>query len=215
MKFIKIMMVCTILITGFILGSCNKDKYLSRDTSLLKPPPPVDTTTPPVIDTSAIFDECDALGAWQVVGSPSLVTTGQKQGTGFIQATLATGQSFEQFIDLLTTPVNTKVTMSTGELKFWFYVQDVSQLKDGQIQFSSSGSPDQNRIGWDLTKIIPTLKNGWNHVQLSFSDPNAEITGDGGPDLTAMNFIKIFFDTTGNVTTAQNYGVDDFEVVYK
>ena len=210
MKFIKIMMACTIFVIALIVISCQKVQYKSRDTSSLKPPPA--DTTPVVIDTSAVFDNCDALGAWQVVGSPAEITTGQKEGKGFIQATLATGQNFEQFIDPLATPVNTKVTLSTGELKFWFYVQDVTQLKSGQVQFSSSGTPDNNRIGWDLATIIPTLQTGWNFLQLKFSDPGAQITGDGGPDLTKMNFFKLFFNTTGNVTTAQNYGIDDIRV---
>lgn len=204
-------MVFTIFITGFIMTGCNKEKYLARDRSYLKPPPP--DTTPVVVDTSVVIDNCDAVDGWQVVGSPTEVTTGQKEGKGFVQATLATGQNFEQFIKTLPAPVNTKVTLSTGELKLWLYIQDVSLLKlDGQIQFSSSGDPDKNRIGWPMASIIPTLKNGWNHLELRFNDPTAQITGDGGPDFTAMNFVKIFFWTSANVTTAQNYGIDDIRV---
>jgi len=210
MKFTKILMVCSIVVIAFTVISCQKVQYKSRDTSYLKPPPK--DTTPVVIDTSVVIDNCDVVDGWQVVGSPSEVTTGQKEGKGFLQATLAAGQSFEQFIKTLPAPVKTKVTLSTGELKFWFYVQDVSLLKDGQIQFSSAGDPDKNRIGWPLATLIPTLKNGWNFLELKFSDPGAQITADGGPDLTAMNFIKIFFNTTGNVATAQNYGLDDIRV---
>src|ERR1700761_1885740 len=211
MRLIKIMMVCSIFAIGLAITSCQKEHYKSRDTSMLKPPPP--DTTPVVIDTSVVIDNCDLVDGWQVVGTPTEVTTGQKEGKGYIQATLATGQNFEQFIKPLSAPVNTKVTMATGQLQLWFYVQDVSLLKlDGQIQFSSANDPDKNRIGWPLATIIPTLKNGWNHLQLKFSDPGAQITGDGGPDLTAMNFVKIFFWTTDNVTTAQNYGIDDIRV---
>ncbi len=57
MKFIKIMMACSIFVIALTVISCQKVQYKSRDTSLLKPPPPVDTTTPPVIDTSAVFDD--------------------------------------------------------------------------------------------------------------------------------------------------------------
>lgn len=202
-------MVYSILAIALAVTGCKKEVYRSRDTSMLKPPP-VDTT-PVVVDTSVVIDNCDKTDGWQVVGSPGEVTTGQKEGTGFIQATLATGSNFEQFIKTLPAPVNTKVTLSTGELKFWFYVQDVSLLKlDGQIQFSSSGDPDKNRIGWGLANIIPTLKNGWNHLELKFTD--GSVTGDGGPDLTAMNFVKIFFWTTANVANNQNYGIDDIRV---
>jgi hypothetical protein len=212
MKFIKIMMVCSILITGLIVAGCKKEKYASRDTSGLKPPAPIDTTTPPVIDTSVVIDNCDKTDGWQVAGGdPVLATTGKKEGTGYIQATIKTGQNFMQFIKTLPAPVNTKVSLGTGELKFWFYVQDVSLLKiDGQIQFSSAADPDNKRIGWGMDKIIPTLTNGWNHLELKFTD--GYLSGDGGPDLTAMNFIKIFFWTAANAATDQNFGIDDIRV---
>src|SRR5437879_3991702 len=121
------------------------------------------------------------------------------------------GKNYIQFIKTLPDTVNTKVTLSTGELKFWFYVQDVSLLKvDGQIQFSSAADPDNKRIGWGMDKIIPTLKNGWNHLELKFTD--GYLSGDGGPDLTAMNYIKIFFWTAANAATDQNYAIDDIRV---
>ncbi|WP_439698289.1 hypothetical protein ACFGVS_08560 [Mucilaginibacter sp. AW1-7] len=212
MKFIKTTMVCAILIAGLIIVGCQKEKYVSRDTSGLKPPPPVDTTTPPVIDTSVVIDNCDKTDGWQVAGGdPVLATTGKKEGTGYIQATIKTGQDFMQFIKTLPAPVNTKVSLSTGELKLWFYVQDVSLLKvDGQIQFSSAADPDKKRIGWGMDKIIPTLTNGWNHLELKFTD--GYVSGDGGPDLTAMNFIKIFFWTAAKAATDQNFGIDDIRV---
>jgi hypothetical protein len=191
--------------------SCKKEQFKSRDTSSIKPPK-VDTTPPPVVDTSVVIDNCDKLDGWNVAGGTQVLqTTGKKEGTGYIQATIKTGQNFMQFIKTLPAPVNTKVTMSTGQLKFWFYVQDVSLLKlDGQIQFSSANDPDKKRIGWGMDKIIPTLKNGWNLLQLNFTD--GYVSGDGGPDLTAMNFIKIFFWTAANAATDQNYGIDDIRV---
>jgi len=212
MKFIKTTMVCAILMAGFIIVGCQKEKYVSRDTSGLKAPPPVDTTTPPVIDTSVVIDNCDKTDGWQVAGGdPVLATTGKKEGTGYIQATIKTGQDFMQFIKTLPTPVDTKATFSTGELKFWFYVQDVSLLKiDGQIQFSSAADPDNKRIGWGMDKIIPTLQNGWNHLELKFTD--GYVSGDGGPDLKAMNFVKIFFWTAAKAANDQNFGIDDIRV---
>jgi hypothetical protein len=179
---------------------------------MLKPPPPVDTTTPPVVDTSVVIDNCDILDGWQVAGGTQVLQIkGQKEGKGAVQATIKAGQNFMQFIKTLPAPVNTKVTLSTGELKFWFYVQDVSLLKiDGQIQFSSAADPDNKRIGWGMDKIIPTLKNGWNLLQLKFTD--GYLSGDGGPDLTAMNYIKIFFWTAANAATDQVYAIDDIRV---
>ncbi|MFD2874244.1 hypothetical protein ACFS5N_17310 [Mucilaginibacter ximonensis] len=210
MRLLKTMMACSIIMTITAIG-CKKETYKSRDTSMLKPPPPVDTTKPPVIDTSVVVDNCDKLDGWSSAGDASLATTGQKEGTGYIKNAIKTGSNFMQFIKTLPAPINSKVTMSIGELEFWFYVQDVSLLKlDGQIQFSSSGDPDKNRVGWGMDKIIPTLKNGWNHLELKFRDGG--VTGDGGPDLTAMNFFKIFFWTAANAATDQVYGIDDIRV---
>ncbi len=179
--------------------------YAVDDIRVAAVPPP-----PPVV-----IDNCDLVDGWQVAGGTQvLVKTGQKEGAGYLQGTITTGQNFMQFIKTLPAPVNTTVSMATGQLDFWFYVQDVSLLKiDGQIQFSSAADPDNKRIGWGMDKIIPTLKNGWNHLQLNFSD--SYVSGDGGPDLTAMNYIKIFFWTAANTTTDQKYGIDDIKVVSK
>jgi len=168
------------------------------------------TTPPPTVGVE--IDNCDSVGAWQTVGTPVIVTTGQKEGTGYLQGTLTTGNDFLQFIRPLAAPVDTKVTMSTGQLQFWFYVPDVTLLKlDGQIQFSSANDPDNKRIGWGLADIIPTLHNGWNQLKLNFRD--AYVSGDGGPDLTAMNYFKMFFWASTPVTADQKFGLDDIKVV--
>ncbi len=209
MKFVKIMMACSIFIIALAVISCQKVQYKSRDTSYLKPPPP--DTTPVVIDTSAVLSNCDQLDGWSVVNGGQLLTTGQKEGKGYIQGSIAPGGNFMQFALSLTTPVNTKQTLATGELKFWFYIQDVSQLTtSGQIQFGSANDPDNKRVGWGLDKVLPLCHNGWNHLELRFTD--GYLSGDGGPDLTAMNYMRIFFNTTANVTTAQMYGIDDVRV---
>lgn len=158
------------------------------------------------------IDNCDAADGWETVGTPVIITSGQKEGAGYLQGTLKTGNDFLQFIKTLPANIDTKATMSTGQLQFWFFVPDVSLLKlDGQIQFSSAKDPDKNRIGWGLDKIIPTLRNGWNQLKLNFSD--AGVTGDGGPDLTAMNYFKIFYWTTDKAAADLNFGLDDIKVV--
>ena len=117
------------------------------------------------------------------------------------------GNDFLQFIGTLPTDLDTKLTIANGQLQFWFYVPDVSLLKlDGQIQFSSSKDPDKNRVGWGLADIIPKLKNGWNQLTLNFADGGQ--TGDGGPNLAAMNYFKIFFWTANKATADLNFGID-------
>jgi len=210
MKFIKIAMVYAIFITGFIMTGCKKEKYLARDRSYLKPPPP--DTTKPIIDTSAVLSNCDQLDSWSIVNGGSLITTAPKEGKGYVQGTINPGGNFMQFQLALSTPVDTKQTKETGELKFWFYVQDVTQIASGgQIQMSSANNPDDFRLGWGLDGILDTLHAGWNHLQLRFIDSYG-LTDADLINLKAVNYMRIFFNTKSNVTTAQTYGMDDVRV---
>jgi hypothetical protein len=209
MKFIKIMMVCSIFVIALAVISCQKVQYKSRDTSTLKPPPP--DTTRVVIDTSAVLSNCDQLDGWGIVNGGSEITVAPKEGKGFIQGTVAVGGDFMQFQLALTTPVNTKQTKETGELKFWFYIQDVTQyVSGGQIQISSANNPDNYHLGWGLDGIMPTLKNGWNHLELRFVD--AYGYNDANQiDLTKLNYMRIFWNVT-KATATQTYGLDDVRV---
>lgn len=209
MRLIRSMLACSVMTAVLMLAACKKEEFKSRDTSGLKPTPP---PPPPPTEQSVEIDNCDAADDWQTVGAPVIITASPKEGKGYLQGTITTGNDFLQFIKTLPVNVDTKATMFSGVLKFWFFVQDVSLLKlDGQIQFSSAKDPDKNRIGWGMDKIIPTLKNGWNQLALNFSD--AYMSGDGGPDLTAMNYFKMFFWTADKATSDQKFGLDDIRVV--
>ncbi|HEY8782411.1 MAG TPA: hypothetical protein VIM16_12380 [Mucilaginibacter sp.] len=209
MKFIKIMMACSIFVIALIVFSCKKVQYKSRDTSMLKPPP-VDTT-PVVIDTSAVLSNCDQLDGWGIVNGGTEVTVAPKEGKGFVQGTIAAGGDFMQFQLALTTPVDTKQTKETGELKFWWYIQDVTQISPGgQIQISSANNPDDFHLGWGLDGILPTVHNGWNHLELRFIDAYGYNDNDQ-INLKAVNYMRIFYNVTKG-TTAQVYGIDDLRV---
>lgn len=211
MRSIKKMLMSTAVLAALILAGCNKTTYHSRDTSGLKPTPPP-PPPPPVTDVIVQIDNCDKADDWQTVGTPEIVTSGMKEGKGYLQGKITAGNDFLQFIKTLPVNVDTKATMFSGQLQFWFFVQDVSLLKvDGQIQFSSAKDPDKNRVGWGMDKIIPTLKNGWNQLKLNFSD--GYVSGDGGPDLKAMNYFKMFFWTADKTATDQSFGIDDIKVL--
>jgi hypothetical protein len=210
MKFIKIMMACSIFVIALAVISCQKVQYKSRDTSYLKPPPP--DTTKPIIDTSAVLSNCDQLDGWNITNGGTLITVAPKEGKGYVQGVIAPGGNFMQFQLALTTPVDTKQTLATGELKFWFYVQDVSQIASGgQIQMSSANNPDDFRIGWGLDGVLDTLHAGWNHLQLRFADAYG-LTDADAINLKSVNFMRIFYNTKANVATAQTYAIDDMRV---
>jgi hypothetical protein len=207
MRSIKYMMVCSIVIAGLLVAGCKKEKYTSRDTSGLKPPPPV---VPPPADASLVaFDSADAKDGWQTVGDVNIATTNQKEGTGYIKNTIPQGGDFMQFIKDLPTPLDTKLTESNGQFKFWWYVSDPSLLKaDGSIEITSSGKSDVKESAWDVAPLIPSLKSGWNEIKLNFSTANK--TNDGGADYSAINHFRIFFFTSSKDHADLVTGIDDF-----
>ena len=206
MKFIKTTMVCSILMIGLVITACKKEKYTSRDISGLKPPP-VDTTKVPVEENLVVFDNVDVKDGWQTVGDFSITTTGQKEGAGYIKNTITNGSDFMQFIKDRSTPLDTKLTETNGRFRFWLYISDVSLLKnDGSIEITSSGKSDVNESAWDVTPLIPTLKNGWNQITLDFD--KAIKTSDGGADYTKLNHFRIFFSTNSKDHADLITGID-------
>lgn len=204
MKLIKIMMACSIAVIGLTATSCKKDKYNSRDTSLLVPLP--DAPPEPVDPTIVVFDNADAKDGWQTVGDPKIETSGAKEGTGYIKNTIANGDDFMQFIKKLPAPVDSKLTTANGQFSFWWFISDVSALKaDGQIEITSGGDNDKDEFGWSVAKLLPKLTNGWNRVNLNFRD--ADLTGTPNP--AALNYFRVFFFTKSKDHAPIVTGVDD------
>lgn len=164
---------------------------------------------PPVI-----FDNVDKADGWQTVGTPNIETAGQKEGTGYLKNSIASGSDFMQFIKDATPPVNTSFGEADGRFRFWWYVSDVSLLKaDGSIEITSSGKSDDHESAWDVAPLIPTLKNGWNQITLDF-DKSIK-TGDGGADYTAINHFRIFFFTNSKDHSELTTGIDDLRFISK
>jgi len=207
MRLIKIMMVCSIVIIAFTVFSCKKEQFKSRDTSSLKPPPVDTTPVTPVDPTLVVFDNADKKDGWQTVGDVNITTPGQKEGTGYIKNTIANGSDFMQFIKDLPTPLDTKLTATNGQFKFWLFLSDPTIIKDGSIEITSSGKSDDHESAWDVAPLVSTLKSGWNEIALNF---NVAIkTNDGGADYSAINHFRIFFSTTSKSHPDLTTGIDD------
>lgn len=203
MSLIKNLMACSIIITILAATGCKKDKYTSRDTSSLVAPPVVPET--PVDPTLVVFDNADTKDGWQTVGDPFIETTGAKEGKGYVKNTIADGGDFMQFIKHLAVPLDSKLTSANGQFSFWWYISDVSALKeDGQIEITSGGDADKEEYGWSVAKLLPTLKNGWNEVNLNLKD--ADLSGTPNP--AALNFFRVFFFTKTATHPAIITGVD-------
>ncbi|MDB5285434.1 MAG: hypothetical protein JWR05_383 [Mucilaginibacter sp.] len=206
MRLIKTMMTYCAIVTIFAAAGCKKVTYQSRDTSSIVAPPEVPVIVEPVDPTLVVFDNVDSNTGWETVGSPVIEKLAPKEGTGYLKNTIASGSDFMQFIKKSAIKVDSKLTTANGQFSFWWYVSDVSLLKeDGQIEITSSGDADKEEYGWSVAKLLPTLKNGWNQINLNFRD--ADLSGTPNP--AALNFFRIFFFTKDKVHADLISGVDN------
>jgi hypothetical protein len=181
------------------------------------------TATGGSVVTSWQFNSCDALTAeWEIAGgeAKSVQTTNQKEGTGWIEADMATtdGLDYLHFIDRRPVPLSTGVDSTNGQLHLWFYVSDASQIDTttqiGQIELTSSGQSDHKEYNWTMNDVvrISSLHNGWNEIKLDFSTANI---ADGSPDLKALNLFRIYFWLKSTTHPDLQFGLDDISILKK
>lgn len=189
-----------------IVGCSKFDDYSSRDTSGVKPKP-VDPGPPPD-PTQVNFDAADADTDWEITGPKSVDKSSKKEGEASLKTAITSGEDYCHFIKRRPTTVDLKLSKNDAQFVFWFFVSDPSVLKlDGQLEITSSKESDKKEFAWSMATIIPTLKPGWNEVKLNFSA--AEATGDGGADLSAVNFFRVFFWTKDKAHADVTIAVDD------
>ena len=150
--------------------------------------------------TITMMDNCDATAGWttQLNGATvQLDTQHQQEGSGCISVTAGSGGVI--FQKVFDTPVDTKVGKKGGHFKFRLYISDLSAFDlngEGAVEVTSGGTCDDHEFAWHIKNL--NLKTGWNDLDLRLDA--AGITG-GSPDLTAMNYIRIYqLAITKNVT---------------
>ena len=137
------------------------------------------------------LDDCDLVKDWGSAGSLSLNTEDQKEGLACIEYT---GSSTDEYKKIFSTPYNSGATPENAKLEFWYYVSDVSAFDvNNQVELGSAGGPDEDEYSWSLSG----LTNGWNFISLNISD--AGIIGE--PDLSAINWFRIYHFKTAEMTT--------------
>jgi hypothetical protein len=201
--------VGSLLLAAIVFVACKKEHFPSRDTSGLKPPPPPPPPPPPD-PTLVSFNTADAIDNWETAGNKGAVEkAGGKEGQGWIKAPIVNGEDYMHFIYRRPAPIDPKLTVDNGQFVFWFYVSSVADLKnnDGQIELTSSGESDKKEYAWNLADIIPGLQNGWNEVKLNFN--TAQLSSDGGPDIHAFNFFRVYLWTSSKQHTDVALGIDD------
>lgn len=167
----------------------------------------------------SLLDACDKLDGWDFAGNMAqyIETAGKKEGTGYIKAKIPATKNEMRFAKVFATNFDSKVTKANGQLTFWFYIERVSEFKEIQVQISSTDNIDATRYGWSLLEAanlgIPALKEGWNEVKLDISKTSYE--ADGGANLAAIKFFRIFGFTNANLTSDLNLGLDGIKFITK
>jgi arylsulfatase A-like enzyme len=139
----------------------------------------------------SFMDDCDVTTNWKSSSSLIRNTTDQQQGNACIEF-FAMGT--DEFKKTFPTPYNSWGTEANTELRFWYYVSDISLFESSnQVELGSSGKADENEYSWNLTN----LTNGWNYIVLKTSEANKM----GSPNLKAINWFRIYHKKTGIIKT--------------
>ncbi|MBN1599288.1 MAG: T9SS type A sorting domain-containing protein [Bacteroidales bacterium] len=130
-----------------------------------------------------VLDYCETLTGWTGPHGFELDGENSMEGNACVSST---GEDLVSFSKTYT-PHNTYLSEENGYLKFWFYISDASLYDNtGQIEITSSGSFDVDEYSWNLNNIY--ISDGWNYLVLSFASANK----NGSPDLSAINFFRIY-----------------------
>ena len=156
---------------------------------------------------SKIISSCDSNTDWTSASAVTVNSTDKKEGTASLQSVGATGTVTTDFKKVFSPPINTGSTQENGKLQFWYFVSDINAYRDinanstaNQVELGSGGAFDKFEFSWniDTKNTNSPLQTGWNLVTLPFS--TAAITG-GTPDLSAINWFRIYRTKTASVTT--------------
>ena len=175
------------LVTSVAPGTCNitvttQDGDKTAISAITINPRPV----------NKILSNCDSNSGWTSSNTLTVNSADKKEGVACLQSV---GSKTDEFKRVFATPINTGSTLENGNLQFWYFVSDINLFAAGnQVELGSGGVADINEFNWN----IGTLLNGWNLVTLPFK--TAGVTG-GTPDLSAINYLRIYHVKTASVTT--------------
>ena len=145
-----------------------------------------------VVAAGMILD-CDSASGMTVQSNNKFFVTTEeseyKEGTGAFKSV---GSETVWWQMKLGTPADAS-TYADGGIHLWLYVSDSDKLKNMvTIELGSGGKYDVDEYQWNIS----ALQTGWNELNLAFD--TATVTGS--PDLSNLNWLRIFGSCTGEIT---------------
>ena len=167
---------------------------------------------PPADPDLIMFHSCDNFLYFTHTSGATIETNGRMEGKGYVERT--TNSDNQVFvINRSSSPMDTQITDYTkGYLVFWFYINDAASLKrntiaTGRIELSQSGGPSKQCLYWSSkTFLADVVSDGWNYIQLKFSDAT-EMTPENKFNPKGANWFRIYFDGPAG-SYEYTYGID-------
>ncbi len=149
-------------------------------------------------DNITVFDNMDARtsanGRWSSDDGLVFITENAPEGKAYLQATQA-----DEGTLIISKRIHPTMDISSyaegGYLHLRMRIDGLANVKDGQIEFTSSGECDKNEF--QFSSVCVKEDGVWTEVYLPFS--NGGHSG-GYADLTAINYFRLYINTTGPVT---------------
>ncbi len=119
---------------------------------------------------------------------PGRITTAEgtfKQGSGALQIDTMLNPA----VQINFSAKNLTPYMKDGYIHLWFYIEDVSAMKQACLELTSSGTCDRQEIYWWINGRV---KNGWNELMLPLSSPDGRTDVDGAFDPGRCNYIRLY-----------------------
>ncbi|MDX2431838.1 MAG: T9SS type A sorting domain-containing protein [Bacteroides sp.] len=140
--------------------------------------------------SQVILQRCDMSNLWTGSNGLTVDSGDKKEGVGALKFTGSGTDWFAKTFSQVYSGVD-----ESGYLKLWLYVSDPSAFDgSGQIEITSSGSPDTDEYSWSLSGL--PLTDGWNELVL----PISSAVKSGDPDLNAINFFRVYQNLSASIT---------------
>ncbi len=148
---------------------------------------------------------CNTINIFKKLNNAKVTTAEGEfvEGTGAMKTTSKTSTVFE---GVLNTPVDISwYLQNKGYVHYSIYLDNPSKYGDlFVLEFTSAGVCDKDEL--TFVKKVNTLKKGWNDVYIQLTERTAK---KGNPDLTKINYVRIYHTNYKDTSTKQTIIVDN------